>query len=92
MKFRPFCSDQFKKVCNRIESSADIHTRTVSLCTVMYISQWFAFDTDFFEREVYWLLSRSTDLFFWIFKKSSHCGQRGAAPLGSPAPSGAGSA
>ena len=83
MKFRHFCSDQFKKVCNRIKSSADIHNVTVSLCTIMYISQWFAFDTDFFEREVYWLLSRSTDLFFGYFK-SSHIVAKGALPLWDP--------
>ena len=38
MKFRPFCSDQFKKVCTKIAPSADIHKGTVSLCTIMYIS------------------------------------------------------
>jgi hypothetical protein len=54
-----------QEICNKIEPSAYIHNGTVSLCTVMYISQWF----DFFEREV--------DCF---------------APLGSPAPSGAGPA
>jgi hypothetical protein len=37
MKFWAFCSDRFKKVCNKIEWSADIHNGTVSLCTVMYI-------------------------------------------------------
>jgi hypothetical protein len=35
MKFRPFCSDQFKKVCTKIEPSADI-TGTVALCTIIY--------------------------------------------------------
>ena len=38
MKFRPFCSDQFKNVCTKIEPSADIHKGTASLCTIMYIS------------------------------------------------------
>ena len=37
MKFRPFCSDQFKKVCTKIEPSADIHKGMVSLYTIMYI-------------------------------------------------------
>jgi hypothetical protein len=59
-QFRPFCSDRFKKVCNKFEPSADIHNGTVSLCTVMYIRRWFDFVTDFFEREVDCLLSRST--------------------------------
>ena len=39
MKFRPFCSDQFKKVSNKIEPSADTYSSTVSLCTVIYIYQ-----------------------------------------------------
>ena len=38
MKFRPFCSDHFKKVYTIIELSADIHKGTVSLCTIMYIT------------------------------------------------------
>ena len=28
MKFRPFCSDQFKIVCTKIKPSADIHKGT----------------------------------------------------------------
>ena len=36
MKFRPFCSDQFKKDCTKIKPSADIHKGTVSL--FLYIS------------------------------------------------------
>ena len=30
MKFRPFCSDHYKKVCTKIKPSADIHKGTVS--------------------------------------------------------------
>ena len=52
MKFRPFCSERFKKACNKIEPLTDIHNGTVSLCTVMYISRWFNFVSDFFEQEV----------------------------------------
>jgi hypothetical protein len=54
MKFRPFSSEWFKKVCNKIEPLANIHKGTVSLFTVMFISQWFNFVTDFFEQEVDW--------------------------------------
>ena len=38
MKFRHFCTDQFKKDCTKIKPSADIHKGTLSLCTIMYIS------------------------------------------------------
>ena len=55
-----FFNDWFKNVCNRIDPSADIHNGKVSLCILMYISRWFACVTDFFEREVDWLLTRST--------------------------------
>ena len=37
MKFRHFCSDQFKKDCTKIKPSADIHKGTLSLFTIMYI-------------------------------------------------------
>ena len=30
MKFRPFCIDQFKTVCNKIKASADIYYNTAS--------------------------------------------------------------
>ena len=33
MKFRHFCTDQFKKDCTKIKPSADIHK-----CTIMCIS------------------------------------------------------
>ena len=38
MKFRHFCTDQFKKDCTKIKPSADIHKGVLSLCTIMYIS------------------------------------------------------
>ena len=60
MKFRPFCSDRFKKVCHKIEPSADIHNAMISLYTVMYISRWFNFETDFYGREVDCLMSTNT--------------------------------
>ena len=37
MKFRHFCTDQFKKDCTKIKPSADIHKGTLSLFTIMYI-------------------------------------------------------
>jgi hypothetical protein len=66
---------RFKKVCNKIELSAKIHNGTVFLCTVMCISRWFDFVTEFYELEVNCLLSRSTaitarrDIFFSLFQK-----------------------
>ena len=57
MKFRPFCSDRFKKVCHKIEPSADIHNAMISLYNVIYnISRWFDFATDFYGLEVDCLL------------------------------------
>ena len=53
--------DWLKKVCNKIEPSADIHNGTISLCTVIYINQSFDFVTDFF-------LTRSRLLAEWV-----HC-------------------
>ena len=38
MKFRHFCTDQFKKDCTKIKPSADIHKGTLSLCNIMCIS------------------------------------------------------
>ena len=38
MKFRHFCTDQFKKDCTKIKPSADIHKGTLSLCTITCIS------------------------------------------------------
>ena len=38
MKFRHFCTDQFKKDCTKIKPSADIHKGTLSLFTIMYIA------------------------------------------------------
>ena len=38
MKFRPFCSDQFKKVCTKIEPSAD-QPRRCAMCETSVTQQ-----------------------------------------------------
>ena len=38
MKFKPFSSDQFKIVCTKIDTSADIRKGWISLSTITYIS------------------------------------------------------